>query len=492
MTVPGKLEQQAVQLAADGYHVFPCRPGDKRPATANGFKDATRDERQILQWWDRDSTYNIGIACGASGITVLDIDSKSGANPTDILADRELHKAPIVLTGVAPDQDAQHPASLPGVRGVQVYFKGSLPTGPLPIVGCEIRGQGAYVVAPGSLHPSGATYTGQLPHAGQLPDVPQWLIDLAAASRSNGHRPAAEVAGEITAGLRNQALASMAGTMRRRGMDADEIAAALHVTNRKRCRPPLDDAEVDQIAASIARYEPAQAADGAHMPQVAPDRAAAAAALTELLELGTVGVRVTGARVYGRGSAASADVRLSDGTVIVFESLRDFGTPSRLMVEVAACTGATPKLKGAQAMQALALLRQVAEHSASVTPDDLTRDWCHGYLQGASVLDVDMTDQAQRWGAFCHLRDHDDEGSLGVVLRHLDGTRYVRTGWFRNYVRSVHDHTASPQQITGRVARLGWSRPGVRGAVKATQPSGQGMLMWTFYTVPAGWEDTNS
>jgi hypothetical protein len=44
--------------------------------------------------------------------------------------------------------------------------------------------------------------------------------------------------------------------MRRVGMGRPEIAAALHQTNRTRCEPPLADAEVDRIAASVARYAP--------------------------------------------------------------------------------------------------------------------------------------------------------------------------------------------------------------------------------------------
>lgn len=51
-------------------------------------------------------------------------------------------------------------------------------------------------------------------------------------------------------------LASLAGTMRRRGMGEAEIAASLAVVNRKRCSPPLGDDEVERIAASVARYEP--------------------------------------------------------------------------------------------------------------------------------------------------------------------------------------------------------------------------------------------
>jgi putative DNA primase/helicase len=43
-----RFEQAAVELAARGYFVFPCASRGKAPLTENGFKNATRDERQIL------------------------------------------------------------------------------------------------------------------------------------------------------------------------------------------------------------------------------------------------------------------------------------------------------------------------------------------------------------------------------------------------------------------------------------------------------------
>jgi hypothetical protein len=48
--------------------------------------------------------------------------------------------------------------------------------------------------------------------------------------------------------------------MRRRGMGAEEIEAALLVTNNKRCDPPLATDEVKKIASSVCRYKPARGA----------------------------------------------------------------------------------------------------------------------------------------------------------------------------------------------------------------------------------------
>jgi hypothetical protein len=66
--------------------------------------------------------------------------------------------------------------------------------------------------------------------------------------------------GWIREGARNATLASLAGAMRRRGASQEAITAALQAENERRCDPPLTDAEVAGIAASIARYRPAVSA----------------------------------------------------------------------------------------------------------------------------------------------------------------------------------------------------------------------------------------
>jgi putative DNA primase/helicase len=75
--------------------------------------------------------------------------------------------------------------------------------------------------------------------------------------KSKGGRPPMQAAandGSILESSRNNTLTSMAGSMRRRGMSATAIAAALQAENIAQCTPPLDPQEVDGIAASIMRY----------------------------------------------------------------------------------------------------------------------------------------------------------------------------------------------------------------------------------------------
>ncbi|HEV3481070.1 MAG TPA: primase C-terminal domain-containing protein [Candidatus Acidoferrales bacterium] len=69
-------------------------------------------------------------------------------------------------------------------------------------------------------------------------------------------KPAEAIAGRIAKGNRNVTLASLAGTMRARGMSTEGVEAALLAENAKRCEPPLPDEEVKSIAASIGRYKP--------------------------------------------------------------------------------------------------------------------------------------------------------------------------------------------------------------------------------------------
>ncbi|MFC1888845.1 phage/plasmid primase, P4 family [Thermodesulfobacteriota bacterium] len=60
----------------------------------------------------------------------------------------------------------------------------------------------------------------------------------------------------IGKGKRNATLASLAGTLRRRGASESTILTALLEENCQRCSPPLDEKEVAEIAKSVSRYEP--------------------------------------------------------------------------------------------------------------------------------------------------------------------------------------------------------------------------------------------
>lgn len=71
--------ERALALASLGLHVFPCfESGEhfKAPRTEHGFLEATLDPAQIAAWWSATPEAEIGVACGASGLVVVDVDNK--------------------------------------------------------------------------------------------------------------------------------------------------------------------------------------------------------------------------------------------------------------------------------------------------------------------------------------------------------------------------------------------------------------------------------
>lgn len=231
-----------------------------------------------------------------------------------------------------------------------------------------------------------------------------------------------------------------------------------------------------------------------------PDALEAAEALTELLALPSVGLKVTGGRIIGHGPSASADLRVSDGSIITFDTLREMSKPSELMLSVGIVTGAEPNLKATDARRAVILLRALAEIEETATNDTIATDWGLAFLADVDRLDVDLNDQGARYAAFAHLREIGESkvsqavtGRTNVaqactVLVDPNGALYVRAGWFYAYVRQT---TNAPEGlIAQRMRRVGWQQPGSQGRIKATpQAPHSRPLIWTFLVAPAGWED---
>lgn len=84
-------------------------------------------------------------------------------------------------------------------------------------------------------------------------ELAQWIWNEAGKNRRTIERRDGE---PIPEGRRNDALASLAGSMRRRGMGYAAIHAALNQVNDEQCHPPLDEGDVRRIAQSVCRYEP--------------------------------------------------------------------------------------------------------------------------------------------------------------------------------------------------------------------------------------------
>jgi hypothetical protein len=248
----GPLHQAALQLAARGLWVFPCRPHDKRPATARGLKDATLDPEVIERWWRQVPSYNVGVVTGAaSKIVVVDVD--------DVDAEAELRKL--------EEQNSALPSTVESVtpRGRHLFFRcpeREVRNSASKIApGVDIRGEGGYVVVPPSLHPSGKRYCWSVDSANVFAVVPDWLLDrITAAPGGHDATTAATtwrdmVRDGIGEGCRNDGIARLVGHLLQRRVDPEITLELTLAFNDARCRPPLRRAEVVATVDSIAALE---------------------------------------------------------------------------------------------------------------------------------------------------------------------------------------------------------------------------------------------
>lgn len=235
------LLDAALAYAELGYKVFPCRAGEKRPATDHGVLDATTDPAQIEAWWES-ITHNIGIA--TDGLLVVDVDGDN--NPW--------------LTPEVAHQLIGAPTSITPRGGRHYIFRGGdfRNTTSKLASNVDTRANGGYIVAAPSVV-DGKPYR-WLPDAdlscepNQLPAPPAWIVEALSERRSESAK-VATTGDAINNGSRNATLTSIAGKLRNNGLNEREMHAALSAINIGRCNPPLDLAEVATIAASVSRYE---------------------------------------------------------------------------------------------------------------------------------------------------------------------------------------------------------------------------------------------
>ena len=249
------LLRSALALATRGMAVFPCQPRNKKPATENGCNDASRDPAIIEKWWRHNPNYNLAIATGAvSGIFVVDIDGLD--------AEAEMRKL-----------EAAHGEPLPvtietiTARGRHLYFR-YRPDRPVrnstdkfETGAVHIRGDGGYVLAPPSVHPSGKRYAWSVDCAGEFADASEWLIEKISV-RAGGRKsptPPEEwrklVAHGVGEGQRNNAITRISGMLLRRYVDPYVVLDLMFAWNDARCTPPLAPHEVERIVGSVAGSE---------------------------------------------------------------------------------------------------------------------------------------------------------------------------------------------------------------------------------------------
>lgn len=245
-----QMLRAALAYAELGFAVFPCVPRSKTPLTEHGFQDASKDPKVIRALWSLHPGANVGIATGAiSGIVVLDIDARHGGDETlEALQAQygKLPEAPTVLTGGGGLHFwLRHPGGYLGNSAGKI--------GP----GFDVRGDGGYVIAPKSIHPSGNRYLWEVSsRINEIPlaEIPQWLLKLMTeASSPTGEQPRFTPPPVFEDGTRNEYLYRTARSAHAKfKLNADELLNLLRGMNQSRCRPPVDESELAKIAHNAA------------------------------------------------------------------------------------------------------------------------------------------------------------------------------------------------------------------------------------------------
>ncbi|MFJ4202176.1 bifunctional DNA primase/polymerase [Streptomyces sviceus] len=226
------LLRAALEAAERGWHVFPLRPGTKRPALhgeascprtgvcASGHRKweqrATTDPDRIRATWSR-APYNVGIATGPSGLVVVDLDmpkntkgsseAPSGAATFQALCERAGQHVPDTYrTRTASGGEHLHFTASDGVRLPNTA--GTI--GEL----VDTRAWGGYVVAAGSRTPAGAY---EALNGSAAAPLPSWLQSILQPAPRAPQAPSVAVAGQsgryadvaLTAEARNVATAQL-------------------------------------------------------------------------------------------------------------------------------------------------------------------------------------------------------------------------------------------------------------------------------------------
>lgn len=258
-----KTLQSALSYAERGGKVIPvhsikngscscgntkCSSQAKHPTLDKWPDRATDDPVQIRNWITANPNTNLGFATGKrSGVAVLDVDAGHGGLESLAELEKELGPLPRTVTAKTGGGGRHYYFKYPNTDlGNRAGFK----------KGLDIRGDNGFVVAPPSVHKSGRRYEwlqGLGVHEVDFAEFPPKLLELLQKPKKTV--PMSSAAESIYEGSRNDSVFRYGCSLRANGLEADQILVLLLLFNENKCKPPLDDSEVQRIAERCSIYE---------------------------------------------------------------------------------------------------------------------------------------------------------------------------------------------------------------------------------------------
>lgn len=238
MKTGNSVEKAALGYLDRGWSVIPVNPSSKKPLlkTWLQYQNRKATESEVKAWWAQWPGAGIGLVTGTiSGIIVLDVDGPEGK---ESIKNRHIEATVRAKTKSGGEHYYfKHPG------GELSNFAGKLP-------GIDARADGGYVLAPPT---KGYEWTIG-PDAAGLGDPPSWFLELFEKTRKRQLSVDWQddlMASDWTAGGRNDTLTRMVGRWVAQGMTPTEVRTMAQSINLAKCKPPLDETEVDKIVESI-------------------------------------------------------------------------------------------------------------------------------------------------------------------------------------------------------------------------------------------------
>ncbi len=234
-----------------GFHPIACLPREKRTWVEwKKYQTVAPTEKELSGWWGIRPDANVALVFGR-GTFAVDMDGEGAENL-------------LIEKGIIFPEDAPRSKT---ARGDHVLLSSDR-----PIPDCvgllsdgngnhiDIRGVG-YIVAPPSVHPTGAVYRWINPPTGQLPKAPQALLDLITKAKpqpdvkheSDGNWVADALSSGSAEGARDHTCTRLAGYFIGLGVDAETTKTILCETFGRNCSPPFPAREVAKCVDSIDR-----------------------------------------------------------------------------------------------------------------------------------------------------------------------------------------------------------------------------------------------
>ena len=239
------FEAAGVLLYEYGFNIFPLRPRSKEAFLPWKQYQTEKVTEEQVDKWAENPDYNWAVVCGAiSDLVVFDCDDASAVE----WARGHLPHTPfMVQTGHGWHLYYRYP------YGREEWLRKLNPRKQWGIK-ADVQRDGKYVVAPGSIHPSGAVY--ELRENVDWSLVPEFTVfeDGQGETAIDVDLSDARVtAGVVPKGERNNALASFVGSLAhmRPRLDDREILRQAWDWNVANCKPPIEQGEFERTTRSI-------------------------------------------------------------------------------------------------------------------------------------------------------------------------------------------------------------------------------------------------